>query len=68
MFKILTINNIALAGLRRLPRQYYEVASEISSPDAIIVRSQNMHDMDIPGSVAAIGRAGAGVNLLYVSR
>ena len=62
MFKILTINNIAVAGLRRLPRELYEVASEISSPDAIIVRSQNLHDMDIPESVAAIGRAGAGVN------
>ena len=62
MFKVLTLNNIAVAGLRRLPRQHYEVASEISNPDAIIVRSQNMHDMDIPESVAAIGRAGAGVN------
>jgi D-3-phosphoglycerate dehydrogenase len=62
MYKVLTLNNIAVAGLRRLPRDLYEVASEISNPDAIIVRSHNMHDMQIPGSVAAIGRAGAGVN------
>ncbi|MBT8078893.1 MAG: phosphoglycerate dehydrogenase [Gammaproteobacteria bacterium] len=62
MFKILTLNNIAVAGLRRLPRNLYEVASGISDPDAIILRSYNMHDMDIPRSVAAIGRAGAGVN------
>ncbi|MEQ9561531.1 MAG: NAD(P)-dependent oxidoreductase, partial [Woeseiaceae bacterium] len=66
MYKVLTLNNIAVAGLRRLPRDLYEVASEISNPDAIIVRSHNMHDMEIPGSVAAIGRAGAGVNNIPV--
>ena len=65
-FKILTLNNIAVAGLRRLPRDRYEVASEIGHPDAIILRSHNMHDMDIPASVAAIGRAGAGVNNIPV--
>ncbi len=62
MFKILTLNNIAVEGLRRLPRERYEVASEITHPDAILLRSQNMHDMDIPSTVAAIGRAGAGTN------
>ena len=67
MFKILTLNNIALGGLRRLPRQLYEVASEILHPDAVIVRSQNMHDMEIPETVAAIGRAGAGVNNIPIS-
>jgi D-3-phosphoglycerate dehydrogenase len=61
-YKILTLNNIAVEGLRRFPRDHYEVASEITHPDAIILRSYNMHDMDIPDSVAAIGRAGAGVN------
>ncbi|MGB5722342.1 MAG: phosphoglycerate dehydrogenase [Woeseiaceae bacterium] len=62
MFKILTLNNIAVEGLRRLPRQRYEVASEIAHPDAILLRSHNMHDMEIPETVAAIGRAGAGTN------
>jgi len=62
MFKVLTLNDIAVEGLRRLPRSRYEVASEIANPDAILLRSQNMHDMDIPASVAAIGRAGAGTN------
>jgi D-3-phosphoglycerate dehydrogenase len=62
MYKIRTLNNIAVAGLRRLPRKRYEVASEIAHPDAILVRSFDMHDMEIPVSVAAIGRAGAGVN------
>ena len=66
MYKILTLNNIALAGLRRFPRERYEVASEITHPDAIILRSYNMHNMDIPATVAAIGRAGAGVNNIPV--
>lgn len=66
MYKILTLNNIAVEGLRRLPRERYEVASEISHPDAILLRSHNMHDMEIPDAVAAIGRAGAGTNNIPV--
>jgi D-3-phosphoglycerate dehydrogenase len=66
MYKILTLNNIAVAGLKRFPRDRYEIASEISRPDAILLRSHNMHGMSIPDSVAAIGRAGAGVNNIPV--
>jgi D-3-phosphoglycerate dehydrogenase len=66
MYKILTLNNIAVAGLRRLPRERYEIASEIAHPDAIILRSYNMHDMEIPETVVAIGRAGAGTNNIPV--
>jgi D-3-phosphoglycerate dehydrogenase len=62
MYKVLTLNNIAVSGLRRLPRERYEVASEIAHPDAILLRSHNMHDMEIPDTVAAVGRAGAGTN------
>ena len=62
MYKILTLNNIAVEGLNRLPRDSYEIASEIPHPDAILLRSFNMHDMDIPESLLAVGRAGAGVN------
>lgn len=62
MYKILTLNNISVAGLRRLPRQSYEVASEIGHPDAIMLRSYNMHDMEIPATVQGVARAGAGVN------
>ena len=62
MYKVLTLNNIAVEGLRRLPRERYEVASEIAHPDAILLRSHNMHDMEIPETVAAVGRAGAGTN------
>ncbi len=66
MFKILTLNNIAIEGLRRLPRKRYEAASEIAHPDAIILRSFDLHGMDIPSTVAAIGRAGAGTNNIPV--
>lgn len=62
MFKIQTLNNIAVAGLDRLPRDRYEVASEIAHPDAILVRSAKMQASEIPPSVQAIGRAGAGTN------
>jgi D-3-phosphoglycerate dehydrogenase len=61
-FKIQTLNNIAVVGLDRLPRDRYEVASEIANPDAILVRSAKMQAGDIPTSVQAIGRAGAGTN------
>ena len=66
MFKILTLNNISVKGLERLSREHYEVASEILNPDAILVRSYNMHDMPIPKSLLAVGRAGAGVNNIPV--
>ena len=66
MYKIRTLNNIAIEGLRRFPRDHYEVASDIASPDAIMLRSHDMHSMEIPESVVAIGRAGAGVNNIPV--
>ena len=68
MYKILTLNNISVVGLERFPRNAYEVASDMSAPDAIILRSYKMHDMDIPTSVKAIGRAGAGTNNIPVQR
>jgi len=67
MFKVRTLNNISVKGLDRLPRDQYEVASEMSSPDAILLRSFNMHGMDIPKSLKAVGRAGAGVNNIPVA-
>jgi len=68
MHKIQTLNNISIAGLERLPRESYEVASEINHPDAILLRSYNMHDMELPETVKAIGRAGAGVNNIPVDK
>ena len=67
MFKIQTLKNISMAGLERLPRDRYEVASEIAHPDAILVRSAKMHDLVIPDTVKAIGRAGAGTNNIPVA-
>lgn len=66
MYKIQTLNNISVAGLERLPRDKYEVASEIQHPDAILLRSFKMHGMPIPESLKAVGRAGAGVNNIPV--
>jgi D-3-phosphoglycerate dehydrogenase len=66
MYKVLTYNSISVAGLDRLPRDRYEVASEIQHPDAILLRSFDLHSVAIPGSVRCIGRAGAGVNNIPV--
>ncbi len=62
MVKVQTLNNISPIGLDKLPREGYEVASEMSDPDAILVRSAKMHDMEIGDNLKAVGRAGAGVN------
>ncbi len=68
MFKIQTLNNISIKGLDKFPRDKYEVASEIQSPDAYMLRSLKLHDVEIPSSVLAIGRAGAGVNNIPVEK
>ena len=67
MFKILTYNNISPVGLDRLPRDKYEIASEIQRPDAIMLRSFKLHGIAIPDSVKCVGRAGAGVNNIPVA-
>ncbi|MEO8466378.1 MAG: phosphoglycerate dehydrogenase [Gammaproteobacteria bacterium] len=67
-FKIQTLNSIAVSGLNRLPRDRFEVASEIGRPDAILLRSFKMHDMQLPDSVLAVGRAGAGTNNIPVAK
>ena len=66
-FKVLTLNNISVRGLERLPRDRFEVASDIGAPDAVMLRSADMHGMDIPPSVLAVARAGAGVNNIPVA-
>jgi D-3-phosphoglycerate dehydrogenase len=68
MYKILTLNNLSVKGLDRLPRDKYEIASEIQHPDAILLRSFKMHDMEIPANLKAVGRAGAGVNNIPVEK
>ena len=67
-FKILTLNNVSVRGLERLPRERYEVASEIGHPDAILLRSADMHSIEVPASVLAVARAGAGTNNIPVAK
>ncbi len=65
-FEILVLNNIAQVGLKRLPAERYRIDKEAAHPDAILLRSQDLHDMKIAPSVKAIGRAGAGTNNIPV--
>ena len=62
MLSIRTYDKISPRGLERFPRNLYEVASDIGRPDALLVRSHNLHEVELPPSVRAIARAGAGVN------
>lgn len=68
MSNIKTINNISDKGLSRLPADSYNISEDHEAPDAIILRSAKIHDMDFPGSLKAIGRAGAGTNNVPVDR
>jgi len=67
MYKIQTLNKIARCGLDRLSRDNYETATEIINPDAVLVRSADMHSLELPPSILAIARAGAGVNNIPIS-
>ena len=62
--QILTLNKIAACGTDRLPG--YTVGDNVTDPEGILVRSAAMHDMELPASVLAIARAGAGVNNIPV--
>ena len=68
MYKILKLNNIASEGLSVFENGDYHLGDEVTSPDAILLRSFNMHEMDIPKSVQAIGRAGSGVNNIPIDK
>jgi len=62
MYKIQTLNKISAIGLNVLDRDNYEIATDINNPDAILVRSADMHEMQLADSVKAVARAGAGTN------
>jgi len=62
MFKVRTYNQISVKGLERFPRQQYEVGSDIGSPDAYLLRSQKLQGLEVPKTLLAVARAGAGVN------
>ncbi len=68
MFKIQTLNNISPRGLSQFEADRYQVGGDVADPDAILVRSQVMHDMSFAGSLKAVGRAGAGVNNIPIAR
>jgi D-3-phosphoglycerate dehydrogenase len=65
-FKVLVLNQISAQGLKRLPPDRYTAAKDLASPDAVLVRSADMHGIDIPASVKAVARAGAGTNNIPV--
>jgi D-3-phosphoglycerate dehydrogenase len=65
-FQVLVLNQISRNGLDRLPGTSYVTGKDIAEPDAVLVRSADMHAMAIPASVQAIGRAGAGTNNIPV--
>jgi len=66
-YRILTLNNISVRGLEKLPRERYEVASGLTQPHAVLVRSADMHKFAIPDSLLAVARAGAGTNNIPVA-
>ncbi len=68
VFKVLMLNQISVKGLDRLPRDCYEIASEFSHPDAILLRSHKLKIEDIPENVLGIARAGAGVNNIPIAQ
>lgn len=68
MYNVLTLNKISPAGLNQLDPAKYVYGDTIENPDAIIVRSAKMHDMELPDSLLAIARAGAGTNNIPVDK
>ncbi|MCK5903813.1 MAG: 3-phosphoglycerate dehydrogenase, partial [Gammaproteobacteria bacterium] len=68
MYKVLKLNKIAAEGIDSFPSDKYIVGDDISDPDAIILRSFDMHLMEIPSSLQVVGRAGSGVNNIPVKK
>ena len=67
MNKVRTYNQISIKGLERFTRQTYEVGSDISQPHAFLLRSQKLQGVEVPASLLAAARAGAGVNNVPVA-
>ncbi len=67
-FRVLTLNTISARGLARLPSDRFEHGGALADPHAILVRSADLHAMDLPASLVAVGRAGAGTNNIPVAR
>jgi D-3-phosphoglycerate dehydrogenase len=68
MFNVLMLNSISPLGLEKLPKDKFKIDKDTKNPDAILLRSFNMHEMEIPKNLKAVGRAGAGVNNIPVAK
>ncbi len=68
MYKVRTYNKLSAKGLDRFNSENYDVSSDIADPDAFMLRSQKLHDEEIPTSVKAVARAGAGVNNIPIEK
>ena len=68
MLKILKLNNIADEGLKVFNSETYHCGEDVTNTDAIILRSHDMHEMDIPRDLKAVGRAGSGVNNIPIDK
>ena len=68
MYNILTLNKIAACGTDLLDKSKYAFADDMENPDAILVRSASMHEMELPANLMAIARAGAGVNNIPIDK
>ena len=68
MYKVLKLNNIAEEGLSVFDLDRFHCGDDVTNPDAIILRSFDMHDMDIPKDLKAVGRAGSGVNNIPIDK
>ena len=68
MYRIQTLNKISQAGLSRFPGGKYSCGEDMDNPEGIILRSFKMHDMELPGSLLAVARAGAGTNNIPVEK
>lgn len=68
MYNIQTLNKIAACGTDLLDKSKYAVSDDAANPDAILVRSAAMHDMELGSNLLAIARAGAGVNNIPIDK
>ena len=66
MYNVKLLNKIAKIGLDKLPADQYNIGEGVDAPEAVLVRSASMHEMELPESLLAIARAGAGVNNIPV--
>src|ERR1700704_3251893 len=65
--EVLVLNQIAQVGLKRLPTEKYLILKEAKDPQAILVRSADLHKFEFGPALRAVGRAGAGVNNIPVA-